>query len=93
MSQTTTVRQTSFSIGEVDITNYKRTDFKDYLNAAQSLINIEVGSTGLAKKRKGTQAELLSPATPTKLMPSIQAPQVDDVIPQGCRKIAIQLGA
>lgn len=49
------IRQTMFSSGEVDAVNYHRTDFKDYLTAAQSLLNIEVGTTGLAKKRKGTQ--------------------------------------
>lgn len=49
------IRQTMFTSGEVDPINYKRTDFKDYLTAAQSLLNIEVGTTGLAKKRKGTQ--------------------------------------
>jgi len=53
---TSTVRQTSFSMGEVDVVNYKRTDFEDYLKAAQKLLNIEVGSTGLAKKRKGTKS-------------------------------------
>lgn len=49
------IRQTMFTSGEVDPINFKRTDFKDYLTAAQSLLNIEVGTTGLAKKRKGTQ--------------------------------------
>ncbi len=49
------IRQTMFSSGEVDAINYHRTDFKDYLTAAQSLLNVEVGTTGLAKKRKGTQ--------------------------------------
>ncbi|WP_010597620.1 hypothetical protein [Rickettsiella massiliensis] len=49
------IRQTMFSSGEVDSINYHRTDFKDYLTAAQSLLNIEVGTTGLAKKRKGTK--------------------------------------
>ena len=52
---TQTIRQTMFTIGEVDVTNYKRTDFQDYLKGAQSLLNIEVGTTGLAKKRKGTK--------------------------------------
>ena len=50
-----TVRQTNFTWGEVDEVNFKRTDFKDYLSAAQSLKNVEVGSTGLAKKRKPTK--------------------------------------
>lgn len=49
------IRQTMFSSGEVDPINYHRTDFKDYLTAAQSLLNVEVGTTGLAKKRKGTR--------------------------------------
>ena len=49
------IRQTMFTSGEVDAINYHRTDFKDYLTAAQSLLNVEVGTTGLAKKRKGTQ--------------------------------------
>ena len=49
------IRQTMFSSGEVDAINYHRSDFKDYLTAAQSLLNVEVGTTGLAKKRKGTQ--------------------------------------
>jgi hypothetical protein len=49
------IRQTMFSSGEVDAINYHRTDFKDYLTAAQSLLNVEVGTTGLAKKRKGTR--------------------------------------
>lgn len=52
---TKTVRQTKFTMGEVDVQNYKRTDFADYLSAAQSLLNVEVGSTGLAKKRPGTK--------------------------------------
>lgn len=52
---TKTVRQTMFTMGEVDEINYKRTDFKDYLKAAQKLLNAEVGSTGLARKRKGTK--------------------------------------
>lgn len=49
------VRQAMFTTGEVDAINYKRTDFSDYLTAAQSLLNCEVGTTGLAKKRKGTE--------------------------------------
>lgn len=55
---TRTVRQSSFSMGEVDVVNYKRTDFKDYLRAAQSLLNVEISSTGGAKKRKGTKGLL-----------------------------------
>lgn len=49
------VRQTMFSTGEVDEITWKRTDLQEYLTAAQSLKNCEVGTTGLAKKRKGTQ--------------------------------------
>ena len=49
------VRQTMFTTGEVDIINWKRTDIELYLSAAQSLLNMEVGTTGLAKKRKGTK--------------------------------------
>ncbi len=43
-----------FTSGEVDPAHYHRTDFRDYLTAAQSLLNVEVGTTGLAKKRKGS---------------------------------------
>lgn len=53
-NQTETIRQTMFTTGEVDVQNYKRTDIKEYLTAAQSLLNWEVGTTGLCKKRKGT---------------------------------------
>ena len=49
-----------FSSGEVDAIHYHRTDFRDYLTAAQSLLNVEVGTTGLAKKRKGTQFLLIT---------------------------------
>jgi len=52
---TRTVRQTMFTMGQVDPVNYKRTDFRDYLKAAQKLLNAEVGTTGLAKKRKGSK--------------------------------------
>lgn len=55
---TRTVRQSRFTMGEVDEVNWKRTDFEDYLSAAQSLLNAEIGSTGLAKKRPGTKALL-----------------------------------
>jgi hypothetical protein len=48
------IRQTMFTTGEVDIVTWKRTDVNEYLTAAQSLLNVEVGTTGLAKKRKGT---------------------------------------
>lgn len=49
------IRQTTFSTGEVDQTTWKRTDIQEYLSAAQSLKNCEVGTTGLVKKRKGTE--------------------------------------
>lgn len=48
------ITQKTFTTGEVDVTTYKRTDIEDYLTAAQSLLNCEVGTTGLAKKRKGS---------------------------------------
>ncbi len=48
------VRQTQFNTGEVDIITWKRTDVNEYMSSAQSLLNAEVGTTGLAKKRKGT---------------------------------------
>lgn len=48
------VRQTQFTTGEVDIVTFKRTDVNEYISSAQSLLNAEVGTTGLAKKRKGT---------------------------------------
>ncbi len=50
------VRQTQFSSGEVSEITWKRTDAQElYLSAAQALTNCEVGTTGLAKKRKGTE--------------------------------------
>ncbi len=48
------IRQTMFTTGEVDEQVWKRTDVNEYLTAAQSLLNCEVGTTGLVKKRKGT---------------------------------------
>ena len=48
------IRQTVFTFGEVDQVTWKRTDVNEYLTAAQSLLNMEVGTTGLCKKRKGT---------------------------------------
>src|SRR6185436_7232236 len=48
-------RQSSFTMGEVDAINWKRTDIESYLKAAQSLLNCEVSTTGLARKRKGTK--------------------------------------
>jgi len=48
------IRCTSFSAGQADEVTWKRTDVAEYLTAAQSLLNCEVGTTGLAKKRKGT---------------------------------------
>lgn len=52
---TTMVRQTMFTTGEVDVITFNRTELEDYLTAAQSLLNCEVGTTGLSKKRKGTK--------------------------------------
>lgn len=50
------VRQTSFTTGEVDIVNWKRTDQESlYMSAAQSLQNCEISTTGRVKKRKGTK--------------------------------------
>lgn len=49
------VRQTTFNSGEVDINVWKRTDSEMYLTACQSLLNMEVGTTLLAQKAKGTQ--------------------------------------
>jgi len=51
---TTMQRQTTFTFGEVDRLVWKRTDIAEYLTACQSLKNMEVGTTGLARKRKGT---------------------------------------
>jgi len=48
------VRQTMFNVGEADVSVWKRTEVPEYLAAAQSLLNCEVGTTGLVKKRKGT---------------------------------------
>ena len=52
---TTTIRQTFWTGGQIDQINWKRTDINDYMTMAQSLINCEVGTTGLIKKRKGTK--------------------------------------
>lgn len=49
------VTQRMFSLGEVDVELYKRADSEGYLTGAQSLLNMEVGVTGLCKKRKGTK--------------------------------------
>lgn len=49
------VRQTMFTTGEVDETVYKRTELDEYLTAAKSLLNVEVGTTGLGRKRKGSK--------------------------------------
>lgn len=54
MSGNKMVRQTAFTAGEADEITWKRTDIAEYLTAAQSLLNVEVGTTGLARKRKGT---------------------------------------
>lgn len=48
------IRTASFTGGEADVVTWKRTDIEEYLTAAQSLYNCEVGTTGLARKRKGT---------------------------------------
>lgn len=48
------IRQTMFTTGEVDEQVWKRTDINEYLTAAQSLLNLEIATTGLCKKRKGT---------------------------------------
>jgi hypothetical protein len=48
------VRLTQWITGEVDEITWKRTDVDEYLTSAQSLLNCEIGTTGLAKKRKGT---------------------------------------
>ncbi len=50
------IRQTMFTTGEVDETVWKRSDVAEYLTSAQSLLNLEVSTTGLAKKRKGMLA-------------------------------------
>ena len=48
------IRQTLFSTGEVDPFLWKRTDIEGYLSGAQSLENVVIDITGLAKKRDGT---------------------------------------
>jgi hypothetical protein len=48
------VQQKIFTYGEVDAITWKRTDINEYLNCAQSLLNCEIGTTGLVRKRKGT---------------------------------------
>jgi len=55
-----------FRTGEVDETTWKRTDVEEYITAAQSLLNFEVGTTGLAKKRKGTDMVLLATSYATQ---------------------------
>lgn len=64
------IRQTSFAMGEVDHRVWKRTDQKGYLQAAQSLENMEVATVGLAKKRKGMEmvADATACAVPTSKM-------------------------
>ena len=52
------IRQTMFRTGEVDEIVWKRTDVDEYITAAQSLLNCEVGTTGLVKKRKGSKFTL-----------------------------------
>ncbi len=52
---TETVRQTRFTTGEVDVITWKRTENPEvYLSAAQSMLNMETGTTALARKRRGT---------------------------------------
>lgn len=51
---TTPINQKLFTAGEVDVTVWKRTDMEAYMQAAQSLLNATVGTTGLARKRAGT---------------------------------------
>ena len=48
------VRQTSFKTGEIDALQYTRSDFPEYMTAAQSLKNMEITVTGTAQKRSGT---------------------------------------
>lgn len=55
MTDDNMVRQTSFATGEVDIAVWKRTEISEYLTAAQSMQNMEVTTTGSARKRKGTE--------------------------------------
>lgn len=64
------IRQTSFTAGEVDPINFKRTDLNAYLTAAQSLQNMRVTTTGAAKKRfaSASQATIIAPITPTSSM-------------------------
>lgn len=49
------IRQSTFKTGEVDQITWKRTDAEEYLSSAQSLLNLEIGTTGVAKKRRGTE--------------------------------------
>lgn len=51
---TTPINQKLFTAGEADVSVWKRTDMEAYQHAAQSLLNMNVGTTGLAKKRPGT---------------------------------------
>lgn len=49
------IRQTRFTTGEVDIITWKRNDNPEgYLSAAQSMLNMETGTTALARKRRGS---------------------------------------
>ena len=52
------IRQTKFTTGEVDFSTWKRTEAEEYLSSAQSLLNCEVGTIGLLKKRKGSTSML-----------------------------------
>lgn len=48
------IRQTMFSMGQVDPVNWRRTDLSLYMQALQSGINCEIGTTALLQKRSGT---------------------------------------
>lgn len=51
---TSIVRQASFFSGQVDPIQFNRTEFANYLTAAQSLQNCIVDTTGIVRKRDGT---------------------------------------
>lgn len=61
------VTQKQFTAGEIDVINWKRTDIESYLTGAQSLLNMVVGTTGLAQKRNGSvrMADVTSVVSPT----------------------------
>jgi len=62
---TEVIQQATFSLGEVDVVNWKRTDLKAYLSAAQALTNMEIGTTQLAKKRRGTRNAFIDTGDPS----------------------------